>query len=618
MKINILLVFVFLVILPAQSFCKTEISNTDCLSCHDSINVKEYSDSAHSTNLCTSCHKDIKEIPHSEKLAKVNCSSCHNTETQIYNASDHGKAIKSGIPAANCLDCHGKSHAILDSRNRESPIYRLNIPQTCAKCHKDEKKMAEYNLLEKEPVVSYSQTVHGKAISQKGLVSSAVCTDCHGSHNLSSPVNPKSKIFRGNVPATCGKCHENVLNTYLRSVHGKSVSAGKRDAPVCTDCHSEHSIKSHKDPQSSVYATVIASKTCGHCHAAEKIITKYHLPANRVETYFQSYHGLANKSGVVTAANCASCHGAHDILPSSDLDSSVHKDNLKRTCGKCHQNAGDQLAKGSVHLSSNKPQDKWVFYIRWLYILLILVTVGGMLLHNIVYFLPALRAHYQKHRQEALHLRFTFIERLQHFILVVSFFLLAYTGFALRSREAWWAAPFTVWNPGFDWRGIIHRVAAAIFVALVLYHVVYLLFTKRGRGQLKALFPRLADFSYFVKMNKYNLGMSREKPAHVRYNYIEKVEYWCLVWGTIVMFFTGVLLTFEDFFLQNLPMWMFDVVRTIHFYEAILAVLAILIWHLYFVIFDPANYPINFSMITGKSKEHDDAGEGEKKKLGKE
>jgi formate dehydrogenase gamma subunit len=604
LKNSILLAFFFLAVFPGRAFCKPEISNNDCLNCHDSVKIKAYNNSAHGSSLqCVSCHTDIKELPHAEKPTKVSCASCHSNEAQIYYASDHGKSNKAGSQSAGCLDCHGKPHEILSASKRESPIYHLNIPFTCGKCHEDEKKMAKYDLSVNKPVLTYSNTVHGKAISEKRLISAAVCTDCHGSHNLTSPANSKSMIYRKNVPSTCGKCHSNVLKTYVRSIHGKSAMAGKPDAPVCTDCHSEHTIRSHKDPTSSVYATVIAKKTCGQCHAAERIISKYRLPANRLETYFQSYHGLAGKFGVTTVANCASCHGTHDILPSSDPASTVSKENLPKTCGKCHQNAGVQLSKGTIHLVPSSVKDTLVFYVTWFYILLILSTVGGMLVHNMLYFLPALKAHFRRHREEAKYIRFTKNERLQHVILLGSFILLAYTGFALRFRDAWWTVPFTMWSPGFDWRGIIHRVMAAIFSVLVVYHVWYLLWTQRGREQLKALLPGKKDFSYFFKMMAYNLGIKKQKPEHMRYNYTEKVEYWCLVWGTIVMLVTGSLLTFENFFFRYFDKWIFDVARAIHYYEAILAVLAILIWHMYFVIFDPANYPINLSMLTGNSRQ---------------
>lgn len=600
----------FIIFSPARSFCGQDIADKDCLSCHDDFKVKEYNISAHALRLhCASCHNDISEIPHPERTAKVNCSRCHNSQYRIYSASDHGKLTRDGISAADCLDCHGESHSMLPAKAQESPVRRFNIPHTCARCHEDEEKMAKYNLLEKNPVVTYSATVHGKALSEKGSMAVAVCTDCHGSHNLYKPTNPKSKIYRSNVPYTCGNCHKKILSDYLRSSHGKSAMSGIKDAPVCTDCHGEHTIKSPTDPLSSVYPTSIAKKTCGQCHAAEKIISKYHLPGDSLETYFQSYHGLASKFGVTTVANCGSCHGVHDILPSSDPDSSIHEDNLVRTCGKCHQNVGSKITKGKVHSSGSLRGDRAVFYVSRFYIFLIIMTIGGMLAHNILYFIPNLRAYYRKHKEEAKYIRFTKSERLQHFLLLSSFILLAYTGFALRYRTAWWAAPFTIWNPGFDWRGVIHRIMAVIFTGLAAYHVYYLFSVKRGKEQLAALLFKKKDWSYFIKMTRYNLGIERQRPKEARYNYTEKVEYWALVWGSVVMIATGSALTFSGFFLRHFPKWMLDVARVVHYYEALLAVLAIIIWHLYFVIFDPAHYPINLSMITGRtSKEHIEEG----------
>lgn len=617
-RVAVLYSVLSVLLIPAAAYSQGETSNQDCLACHDTISGEAYGKSVHARNLCTSCHNDIKEVPHQEKLAKVDCSRCHNTESQIYNSSDHGMAVKTGLPAAGCLDCHGKPHAILDTRNSQSPVYRMNVPKTCAACHDDEKKMSKYNLLEKNPYASYAETVHGKGLIEDGMTSAAICTDCHGSHNLSSPLNPNSKIYRGNVPATCGKCHENVFITYSRSIHGKAAAAGNKDAPVCTDCHGEHTIKSHKDPTSSVYSTVIAKKTCGQCHAAERIVTKYRLPGDRLDTYMQSYHGLASKSGITTAANCSSCHGIHNILPAKDPDSDVNPRNLPKTCGKCHPNAGKELAKGAVHLSPSRQQDQAVFYVTCIYMFLIVMTIGGMLAHNALDFFVTLKNHYRKHKKEDTYMRFTLIERIQHLGLIVSFASLAYTGFAFRFPNALWAVPFKLWNPGYDWRGVIHRIMAAVFIALVILHTYYLFFTSRGKKQRSALLIRWRDFTDFFRTLAYYFGMRKEKPKYATYNYIEKSEYWALVWGSIIMIITGSVLTFESFLLHFIPKWILDVIKAIHYYEALLAVLAIIVWHFYFNIFHPDHYPINLAMTTGKvPKEEKREGEAEEDEEGK-
>ncbi|MBI4549527.1 MAG: cytochrome b/b6 domain-containing protein [Candidatus Omnitrophica bacterium] len=579
------------------------IANEDCLACHDTFKLEDFETTAHGSNLCTSCHSDIKELPHPESLKQVDCAVCHRVEAEIYGASDHGKALKSGVPAASCLNCHGDTHTIRSARDPLSPIHRLNIPQTCAVCHENEKMMARYSLLEKQPLHSYADTVHGKALLEKKNLSAAVCNDCHGSHDLHAPTNPESKIFKKHVPGTCGKCHENVLRTYERSIHGRAALAGKMEVPVCTDCHGEHNILSHKDPASTVYTTAVSEKTCGHCHAAEKVVTKYRLPADRVKTYLESYHGLASKFGRTTVANCASCHGAHDILPSSDPASSVNKKNLPQTCGRCHPNVSDQLAKGSIHIAPSSLRDQVVYFVGVFYVWLILLVIGGMIVHNALDFARKLREHYARAKQKGRHTRFTLSERIQHLLLAVSFILLAYSGFALKYPDAWWAAPFTFFGTQADWRGIVHRLAAKLFMAVGAFHLGYLAFTKRGRGQFRALLPAAKDFSDFWRMQKHNLGLTPEKPVLARYNYVEKLEYWALVWGSVVMAVTGLMLVYENFAMRYFPKWALDVATIVHFYEAVLATLAIVIWHFYFAMFDPENYPMNWSMFTGKSPE---------------
>ncbi|MEI8344845.1 MAG: cytochrome b/b6 domain-containing protein, partial [Candidatus Omnitrophota bacterium] len=580
--------------------------NAGCVACHDSVDTTKYTGSVHGNNLCSSCHKGFKDYPHPEKPASVNCGNCHRFEAEVYANSDHGKAVKSGIQAAACLNCHGKPHELKSARNPDSPVYRLNVPKTCAVCHEDQQKMDQYNLLEKTPFKSYLSTVHGIALSQKGQVNSAICTDCHGSHDLHAPTNPKSKIYRLNVPATCGKCHENVLQGYKRSVHGKAALSGKIESPVCTDCHGEHTIKSHLDPASRVYTTTVSEKVCGACHSAEKVISKYRLPGDRLKTYLASYHGLASKQGITTVANCASCHGAHDILPSSDTESSVNKKNLPQTCGKCHPNVGNQLAKGSVHLAPSFTRDRIIYWVSLFYILLIIGVIGGMIVHNLLDLRLKLVEHFRRKKIESTEPRFNRSERIQHWILTSSFVVLAYSGFALKYSEAWWAQPFTLIDLGFDWRGFVHRLAALVFCLLCAYHGFYVFFTRRGRMQLRALLPVWKDFTDVWDIIKLYLGFSHKKPPMKRYHYVEKAEYWALIWGSLIMIGTGALLTFENIAMRVFPKWVIDVATTIHFYEALLATLAIVVWHLYFTIFDPEKYPMNWSMITGKTDEKRD------------
>lgn len=580
------------------------IRNQDCLECHsETIHSERFASSIHGQNLCTSCHQGIAELPHETPLPKVDCAQCHRIESEIYNNSDHGRARAVGAPAAACADCHGDPHVLVNVRDAASPVHRTRIAQTCASCHEDADKMKPYDLLVKEPYASYLQTIHGVAFG-RGEINSATCTDCHGSHDLHAPTNPESKIHRSRVPETCGKCHENILQTYQRSVHGKAALSGKVEAPICTDCHGEHNILSHWDPASRTYATSISEKVCSSCHEAERIVTKYRLPSDRLKTYRESYHGLANQYGVTTVANCASCHGAHDVLPSSDPHSSVYRDNLARTCGKCHPNAGEQLSKGVIHLAPSPVRDRAVYFVTVFYWFLLVTVLGGMLLHNTLDFAKKLRLHYRKRAAGSPHARFSLAERLQHWLLVLSFVVLVYTGFALKFHDSWWALPLTVRSGDVDWRGVVHRAAAVLFTLLCLYHLGYVALTRRGRLQLGAMLPRLRDFKDLGRNLAYYLGRTDRRAHFARYGYVEKAEYWALVWGAVIMIVTGAVLTFADWSLKFLPKWAMDVATTIHYYEAVLATLAIVIWHFYFTIFDPEQYPMNWSMITGKS-DHD-------------
>lgn len=581
------------------------IANEDCLACHDTMNADTFAASIHGSNRCTSCHTEIKEIPHPEKLKPVQCADCHAIESRIYYESDHGKAVHKGVPAAACLDCHGEPHALLNYRNPASTVHRSNIPKTCGTCHEDSEKMSQYGLSQTQALTSYEHSIHGEAFTQRNEIQAAVCTDCHGSHDLHGPSNPDSKIYWKQVPQTCGKCHENVLQTYSRSIHGKAVRDGKREAPVCTDCHGEHNILGRMDPESSVFGANISEKTCGHCHAAERIITKYRLPPFAVQSYMESYHGLASKFGLATVANCASCHGAHDILPSSDVSSSVHKSNLPQTCGRCHPGVSDQLAMGTVHVIPSSRENSIVYYVTWAYIGLIWFVIGLMVLHNLRDFIFKLKRHRRQHEKHSRYVRFTRGERMQHAMLTFSFVVLAYSGFALRFPESWWAYPFFMFGTQMDWRGNVHRAAAVIFSVLSVYHLFFLVFTRRGHGELKAFFPRQKDFQDFAAMQRYYGGKQPHKPIFGRYNYIEKLEYWALLWGALIMIATGAMLTFENVIMRHLPKWALDVATAVHFYEAVLATLAILVWHFYFVIFDPDVYPLNLSMKTGRITEEE-------------
>ncbi|HUK63412.1 MAG TPA: cytochrome b/b6 domain-containing protein, partial [Dongiaceae bacterium] len=449
-------------------------------------------------------------------------------------------------------------------------------------------------------------SVHGR--SRKW--NAARCNDCHESHTLKRANDPTSSIYRANIPATCGRCHKREAEAYAASIHGTALMRGVTASPVCTDCHGEHMIRGPRDADSPV-AALHVSETCARCHEATGIRETFGLPAGRLDTYRDSFHGLAARGGSPVVANCASCHGYHDVLPSSDPRSSVSRQQLARTCGRCHPGAGTKYRMGPVHVALTMPTNPAPYWARLIYLWLIAGTIGFMALHNGLDWARKIRGHFLAHvgRLEVhAHAgarwfeRMTAAERVQHALLATSFFTLVYTGFALKFPESILFRWMARLEGAYAWRSVVHRVAAVAMIATSLFHVGYLA-TRRGRKLVTDLFPRLQDAYDLVHHMLFLLGLRREGARFDRFGYIEKAEYWALIWGTVVMSVTGILLWFENSSLRELPKWILDLATVIHYYEAWLAFLAIVVWHLYMNIANPDVYPMNWTWLTGRISE---------------
>src|SRR5262249_18066003 len=159
-------------------------------------------------------------------------------------------------------------------------------------------------------------------------------------------------------------------------------------------------------------------------------------------------------------------------------------------------------------------------------------------------------------------------ERLQHLLLAVSFITLVVTGFALKFPEQWWARPLLSMEGSVPLRGIVHRVAAAVFLAVAATHVISLVASRRLRNHWKELLPVTNDAREAMANFAYNVGLGSETPKRSAHSYIEKAEYWALVWGTVVMAATGLLLWANNLALKLFPKVWLDLATSIHFYEA--------------------------------------------------
>ncbi len=592
------------------------LSKEVCLGCHSvpgmqktragktvSLQVEKegFEQSVHHVLECTVCHSDIAQIPHKSELRPVQCENCHASSVKAYAESIHGKARAQGFTEPpTCASCHGNIHKIVPPADPTSPVNPNNIAATCAGCHGDVLLTKKFRIPVLRPVEAYLQSVHARAVAagKRG----AVCTDCHGAHDILPASDPASLIWRAKVPETCGKCHAGELADYRQSIHGEAASRGLRDAPGCTDCHGEHRILARSEPTSPVFTTNVASETCGRCHGTTRLSEKYGLPLDKLPAFQNSFHGLALRSGQLTAANCASCHGVHDIRPSSDPRSHVNKANLPKTCGRCHPGAGTRFALGPVHILASQSSSPAIYWIRLIYLWVIYVTIGLMALHNVIDMMRKARSERPVFGTPPVppQERMSRVLRWQHGLVMISFAVLVYTGFALKYPEGWWAEPLLAWESQIGLRRLLHRAAAVVIMAALLWHILQLAVSPTLRAKLRGLKFALKDFSDCIALQLYNLGLSQERPHFGKFSYIEKTEYWAFMWGMVLMSATGLILWFANFTLSFFPKWVSDVATAIHFYEAILATLAILVWHMYWVIFDPDVYPMDASWWNGR------------------
>ena len=605
-----LLVITFLLIFAVSS--AWSFTNEECYDCHSDdeltginkhgkdvslfVDDSEYKNSMHGDMECVDCHDFITELPHEEQVPYVKCGNCHEDAAEEYQWHGHLEADEC-MDSPCCSDCHG-THNILPSSDKRSKVNPINLPSTCGTCHEDIDIVEKYDILMKHPVESYTTSIHGRA-SIGGIYTAATCNDCHSTggtaHKILAPGMSESAVNHFNIPKTCGKCHKNTEQDYWEGIHGKLVIRGMTDSPVCTDCHGEHGILSPDNPLSAVSPTRLAQATCSPCHESARLNEKYGVSTGRLKTWVDSYHGLKSRSGDVSVANCSSCHGAHRILPSTDSTSSVYAGNLQQTCGNCHPGISEAVANTPIHGDPGTSRTPLAALIQKIYIALIFIVIGGMVLHWLIDLRKEIKQLMDKKQMR----RMNYNEVWQHVFLATTFIVLVVTGFSLRFSEAWWVQILFGHEGGFPIRGIIHRVSAVLFMVTTIWHVLYLM-TKRGKTFFKDMFPAKYDIVHLWQLVIFNLGLSEKKPKFKRFSYIEKAEYWALVWGTAVMIITGLALWFDNYVVQIFPKGFLDVVLVIHYYEAWLATLAILVWHFYASIFNPSIYPMNPAWLNGK------------------
>jgi cytochrome b subunit of formate dehydrogenase len=612
------------------------LSNQDCLDCHTDPTTSRavqgkltpmalfptntFQKSVHAKLKCTDCHDTVKEMVHPSGLPPAQCASCHQEEAKLYAGSIHGMSKAMGASAAaSCVDCHG-SHDMQPVTSLDSPVFKLNLPRTCARCHSNPGLTAEYRMKYPEVPSQYTDSIHGQALLKMGLIVAPSCDDCHGVHDIKRSVDRSSPINHANVASTCGKCHLGIEKTYNASIHGQILAKGDLSGPVCTDCHSPHQIEA---PDGKNFKAM-SDERCGRCHQ------------DRLAHYRDTYHGKAMVLGrpnvAPEVAACYDCHGHHDVLPPSNPASHLSKANIVATCQKCHPGANARFAEYVPHADPQDPKHYPQLHYTFVAMTALLIGVFSLFgAHTGLWLFRSgyLWAHDSKtfretkiktQQGEEWFTRFAPYERFLHFLVVTSFLLLVITGMPLKFYYTSWAKVIFHALGGTEVARSLHHFGALItflYFALHLGRLSANCWKKRGalrdpatgrwslQRALSILFgpdsmiPTLQDGRDFIAHQKWFFGKG-PKPQFDRWTYWEKFDYFAVFWGVFAIGLSGLVMWFPIFFSKFLPGWAINIALIVHSDEALLAAGFIFTIHFFNTHFRLEKFPMDTVIFSGR------------------
>lgn len=620
---------------PLQAAPKKPVAE-NCLDCHSEkeftkdaggktislyVDGEKFAASVHQGMGCKSCHSDLKDHPNDGATPKpVNCGSCHTEEGKEYAASIHGVSAALGATGpARCTDCHG-NHAILPVKNPDSPVYKMNLHKTCAKCHTLKHIPEEFKMKYPEVASQYQESIHGKALLVKGLIVAPSCNECHGVHDIKRSVDKTSPISAANVAKTCGKCHVNVEKTYNESIHGQLLAKGDPRGPNCIDCHSAHQIET----PGSAHFKAGSDLICGKCHE------------DRLTHYRDTYHGKAMALGKANNASqvaaCFDCHGHHDVQKTSDPRSRLAPANIVQTCKQCHPQATASFAKFAPHANpldrQNYPVLHMIFLVMTTLLVFTFTLFGG---HTIFWLFRSIwlymhdsktfrEAKIKIEKDEEQFTRFQPFERFLHLLVVSSFLLLTLTGMPLKFYYTDWAKAFFSFFGGPSVARTLHHFGAVITFLYFILHISdtagkfwkrrgFLKNPETGKYELKRLFqamkhpdsliPSAQDWKDFVAHNKWFFGKG-PKPQFDRWTYWEKFDYLAVFWGIFAIGLSGLIMWFPEFFSRFIPGWVINVAHIVHSDEALLAAGFIFTVHFFNTHFRLEKFPMDTVIFSGR------------------
>ena len=590
---------------PEAQWQMTLVKN--CMECHRSQSV-DYLDSQHYHTLaagdtlaptCITCHGDHAILSHKNPAAQTSTERLDNLCATCHTGYDKTLHRKDGVDARlmTCVACH-TGHETQMIRT-VGGVFRETVPQTCNRCHSDERHAKE-------------TLAHGKIMTlQADGNGAANCTQCHVYHWRKSELPQHQASLR----MQCQNCHVKETQEYQRSAHAVSREKGHMEPPTCQTCHGEIDIQ--KVSEGMKPRQVI--DMCSRCHANREIALKFQLSPDVVKSYKKTYHGQVYSLGYQGEdfATCINCHGNHDIRSQDDPASLVSRQNIVNTCARCHEDANENFVSFLSHYDPHggaegaTSPERHVSRAEKFMNGLLLSVFAFFGIHTILWFVrswierrrhPRVRSPV---RQRKWVLRFTPWQRALHIALATSFLIQAMTGLPLKfshSEIAYWVAGHIM---NLHSMALLHRVSAVVMFSVFILHLLtlmYVTFIRREKGLwsgARSLMPGLWDAKDMFAHFKW-FFFAGPKPTFGRWTYWEKFDYFAVFWGVAIIGTSGLILWFPELFTRLLPGWVISLSHIVHSEEALLATGFIFSVHFFNGHLRPDKFPLDDVIFTGR------------------